>query len=923
MNLRPARHSCLWAGLLGLLTFGAAHAAPASPIVAGFERFHADAKGDPLAGGQLLLGELNCTSCHATAEPTLAKKQAPVLDTVGGRVKASYLKRYLADPRAEKPGTTMPHVLANDPEKEKKVQALVTFLGGTGTPKQLRPDLKAMIRGRDVFGKIGCAACHGPRDVAGDPATATFAYAVPLGNLLGKYTIPGLTTFLTNPLAIRPSGRMPHLLKAVEAADVAHYLLQGAKVAAPVGKGTTTYAYYEGDWDKVPDFAKLKPKATGSGVAFDVSAAMRSNNYAMRFEGYVNIEAAGEYTLTTTSDDGSKLAIDGKLIVDNDGVHPPQGKSASKELTKGIHKVTVDFFQGGGGAELDVEIEGRGLGRQQLGPMLGATEADLVKKGEAPKAAEKKDDELLTPFDRDLAATGKMLFSSEGCANCHQLKDHVKPLDAVTTYTPFDKLKATGGCLDGTAKGVPAYFLSDVQKKALQAALPKPAPAAKDAPSAIARTMLTFNCYACHVRDKVGGATELTNTLFQTTQQEMGDEGRLPPPLDGVGAKINGAYMTQVLNQGADDRPYMHTNMPGFGAANVGHLTALFEATDKLPAVAPVKFAEPDAKVKAAGRQMVGAQAFGCIKCHTFAGNKAEGVQGIDMLLMTKRLKRDWFHAYCIDPQKIRPGTRMPTAWPGGQSTLPSILDGQANSQVEAIWVYLSDSKPALPAGLGKKFMPLTPLTEAIIYRNFIQGAGARGIGVGYPEKLNLAFDANEMRVALIWQGGFIDAARHWTDRGTGFEGPLGDNIVALPTGPAFAVLDKPEAAWPAKSAKDLGYKFLGYTLSPDDRPTFKYAMNGVTITDFANPVAQGKGPAHLKRTLTVASEKPTGELFFRAAVGNKIIVGDGGWFTVDGLKINVETPGATVRKANGKDELVVPVTLKDGKAQVVVTYSW
>ena len=48
---------------------------------------------------------------------------------------------------------------------------------------------------------------------------------------------------------------------------------------------------------------------------------------------------------------------------------------------------------------------------------------------------------------------------------------------------------------------------------------------------------------------------------------------------------------------------------------------------------------------------------------------------------------------------------------------------------------------------------------------------------------MNLAFDANELRLAMIWQGGFIDAARHWTDRGAGFEGPLGDNVLQLPAG--------------------------------------------------------------------------------------------------------------------------------------------
>lgn len=922
MLLLRFRHHARW--LLGVMcvfgiSAGSVWASP--PIVAGYERFHKEDK-DPKAGGQLLLGELNCTSCHATTEPTLAKKQAPILDGIGQRVKAAYIQRYLANPAGEKPGTTMPHVLANDPEKDQKVQALTALLASTGPTKELRPDLKAVLRGRDLFGKVGCTACHGQRDLNGEPAKSTFPHAVPLGNLLGKYSIPGLTTFLTNPLSIRPSGRMPHLLKSPEASDIAHYLLQGAKVSTPTGKGTAKYTYVEGNWDKIPDITKLKAVKTGVAVAFDLSVAKRNGDYAIRYEGYMNFEAAGAYRFFLDSDDGSKLYVDGKLIVDNDGIHPPTSKSAEKEITKGVHLITVDFFQGGGGAELDVEIEGRNLGRQPLAPLIAATEAELTKKTEEPKQKPKEGDPeiVITP---ELIAKGRALFTSEGCANCHQLKQEGKPLPAKATLTALDKLKPTGGCLEGKAKGVPNYSLSEQQQKALAAAIPSPVPASNEPKAEIARTMLTMNCYACHVRDKVGGATEITNAFFQTTQPEMGDEGRLPPPLDGVGAKLNVAYVNQLLDQGAKDRPYMHTRMPGFGTANAGKLTGLYESLDKLPAVPVVKFTENDTKVKAAGRQMVGAQAFGCIKCHTFAGNKAEGVQGIDMTIMTKRLKRDWFHGYCVDPQKIRPGTRMPTAWPMGQSTLATILDGKAITQIEAIWVYLSSPNPAIPAGLGKKFIPLMPIGEAIIYRNFIQGAGSRAIGVGYPEKANLAFDANEMRLAMIWQGGFIDAARHWTDRGVGFEGPLGDNVLPLPTGPTFAVLDKADAAWPTKAPKENGYKFLGYTLSPDERPTFKYAFNDITIQDFPNAIPiEGKTP-NLKRTLTLESAKPVEQLYFRAATGTKIAAGADGWYTIDGWKLKVETPGASIRTVNGKAELIIPVILKDGKAQVVVTYSW
>jgi len=70
------------------------------------------------------------------------------------------------------------------------------------------------------------------------------------------------------------------------------------------------------------------------------------------------VDRDGDYRFTLNSDDGSKLYVDGKLVVDNDGTHPPKAVSAGVKLTKGVHKVTVDFFQAGGGAELDVFIEG-------------------------------------------------------------------------------------------------------------------------------------------------------------------------------------------------------------------------------------------------------------------------------------------------------------------------------------------------------------------------------------------------------------------------------------------------------------------------------------------------------------------------------------------------------------------------------------
>src|SRR5262249_34417964 len=164
---------------------------------------------------------------------------------------------------------------------------------------------------------------------------------------------------------------------------------------------------------------------------------------------------------------------------------------------------------------------------------------------------------------------------------------------------------------------------------------------------------------------------------------------------------------------------------------------------------------------------------------------------------------------------------------------------------------------------------PLVPTTTAIIYRNFITGSGVRAIAVGYPEKAHLSFDANELRLALLWRGAFIDAGKHWTDRGAGSEGPLGDDILALHTGAPFAVLHHADEAWPNAPAKAQGYRFLGYRLTPDDRPTFLYSLGELRVEDFPNP-ANGK-EVTMKRRLNLSSKTATDNLYYRAAAGNKI----------------------------------------------------
>lgn len=68
--------------------------------------------------------------------------------------------------------------------------------------------------------------------------------------------------------------------------------------------------------------------------------------FAVRYTGTIDAPMAGMYAFRLSSDDGSVLAIDGMKLIDNDGLHSVQEKTAMVMLTAGKHALQLDYFQG-------------------------------------------------------------------------------------------------------------------------------------------------------------------------------------------------------------------------------------------------------------------------------------------------------------------------------------------------------------------------------------------------------------------------------------------------------------------------------------------------------------------------------------------------------------------------------------------------
>jgi hypothetical protein len=132
----------------------------------------------------------------------------------------------------------------------------------------------------------------------------------------------------------------------------------------PAGTGLR-YRFYKGSWTLMPDFSKLTPVFESVATDLNVeSRQLRADDWGMVLEGDFKIDKAGEYNFYLTSDDGSKLYIDDRLIIDNDGDHSLLELKGATEMSAGSHKLRIDFFEAGGEAILGLDMEGPGMKRQ-------------------------------------------------------------------------------------------------------------------------------------------------------------------------------------------------------------------------------------------------------------------------------------------------------------------------------------------------------------------------------------------------------------------------------------------------------------------------------------------------------------------------------------------------------------------------------
>jgi predicted alpha/beta superfamily hydrolase len=114
-----------------------------------------------------------------------------------------------------------------------------------------------------------------------------------------------------------------------------------------VSSGGFKYSIYEGMWDKIPDFKKMKALQTGiTDSLFSMKNLQLKKNFALVVDGYVEIAEDGYYLWAIGSNNGSRLYINNKLLIDNDGIHNIESaKSFMIPMQKGFYPLKLEYFQ--------------------------------------------------------------------------------------------------------------------------------------------------------------------------------------------------------------------------------------------------------------------------------------------------------------------------------------------------------------------------------------------------------------------------------------------------------------------------------------------------------------------------------------------------------------------------------------------------
>lgn len=298
------------------------------------------------------------------------------------------------------------------------------------------------------------------------------------------------------------------------------------------------------------------------------------------------------------------------------------------------------------------------------------------------------------------ATRGATVAASLQCGVCHPGMPLSPETSPATMEAIFQSDWSAKGCVAPQAKRgrAPALNLTDEDRAALVAfSKTGHESLGRDNPAEYAtRRIEALRCTACH------GMDDRPALLSSVHSDSAGLAAHVPhltervdqsrPSLTFTGEMLHTTAIEAMIAGTATPRPrpWLAMRMPSFKTA----APALAKGLSKRHGVMPDKAVEVvvDTALADIGKELAGANGFGCTTCHAIGDAKATAafeVEGINFSLVPDRIRADYYHRWMDDPKAVTPATKMPGYSKDGKSQRTDVLGGDAEKQFEAFWQYI------------------------------------------------------------------------------------------------------------------------------------------------------------------------------------------------------------------------------------------
>lgn len=627
-----------------------------------------------------------------------------------------------------------------------------------------RPAADLFARGRLAVEEHSCTSCHLPGGESPMSHAVVKRPGPRLSDAGGRLNAAWIYDWLGDPHAFRPEAVMPRLFSTDRQGDVERFAV--ATFLAARGKAPEPRKLNDGQLRNWPKEGQALFESTGCVVCHERQETRAPRATLQRLAGKLSVGALAAF-------------------LQNPAAVDPGGRMPAFQFRNADDAWKIALYL----HERD---------REQAGPARWPGDIDAAAVRNAFRALSPAGDDAArfekASADEQIALLARRVMRQKRCTACHELNvpseaDFWKPLPAQHTFAEI-AVKPDGGCLNerpaGNDRSVPAYGPSLDRAAAvsfLNAAVTAPG---TPAPGELARlTIERFHCTGCHVRHGGGGLPPSLIEKMLVNQSAEHAESLLPPPLTGISTKLLARSIRDVLQGSQRSRPWMGLQMPRFDMQYVGHLPTSLAALDGEAIRDEPYRPAADQQLIEAGRTLVGDKGFSCTKCHDMLGIASTGTRGPDLARIAERVTYEWYRRWMTDPQRMQPGTRMPTVFYGSKSPYDTILGGDPEKQRLAMWQYLLVCRSLpFPDGLKppqKLRFPESNITQVV--RTFLPETSARGIAIRNPNGIHLAFDAQACRLSYGWTGEFLDMRPVWDGRGGNKAGIDGAIFWSAPAG--------------------------------------------------------------------------------------------------------------------------------------------